>query len=56
MDDEDIKKLALAIAKANRHPNPEWWAERVVTVYTGGTLEEDLVVEEPAPGDAPTEG
>lgn len=33
MNIQDIRQLALAIAKANGHPEPEYWADEVAKQY-----------------------
>jgi len=48
MTQQEIHDLVIAIAKANRHPNPEWWASRVQAAIDGTEMPED-VAPEPAP-------
>lgn len=46
MKKDEVKKLALAMARANRHPDPDTYANRVANFWMG--------IEEPMP-DLPPE-
>lgn len=51
INSDDVEAIALAIAGANRHPDPAWWASRVVAAFNGTEMPEVVTppVEEPAP-------
>lgn len=45
MKKEDVKKFALAVALANRHPDPEAYSDKVARIWAG----EEPAPEKPAP-------
>lgn len=50
MTPQEAHDLAVAIAKVNRHPDPEWWASRVQDELVGTEQRaDDDIAPEPAP-------
>lgn len=40
VNSDDVQAIATAIAQANRHPDPAWWASRVVAAFNGTEMPE----------------